>query len=190
MHPGLWTQYFEATPHHNNTQHNTTTTHHNNTTGDPAQVLGKRGPAGWSMAHKQDMQHLSRRTALLAKVFRGQTAQMTTDKLICARCDAAPPGSEPEPSLLTENCEKKQTNAENKLQDSGCLCTCQAPPWVVSSKRPNPALRAHPECSTAWYRRRVPNRSTTKTPRAGWVGGWVGAVFPGSPPTHHPINLP
>ena len=81
-----------------------------------------------------------------------------------------------------------------------------------------PALCAHPECSTAWYRLSVPNRSTTEVYlRAGWVGGrgfpgftanpqrtfgpsWsvrllaaprsVGpAVFLGSPPTHHPIYL-
>ena len=49
---------------------------------------------------------------------------------------------------------------------------CQTVENLVSPNRPNSAHHAYFECATAWYRRSVPNRSTTNVqPRSGWVGG-------------------
>ena len=103
---------------------------------------------------------------------------MTTDKLICARCDTAPPGSEPEPPLPplpTESFEKKTNlNAEKT--------NCQTvDAFVPARHRPG------------WYRRSVPTPRSVRTPSAPRhgiaeasrtaarpeltpaLGGWVGA---------------
>ena len=85
------------------------------------------------------------------------------------------PNHPPPPSPAEESCGK--TARYKGHQTVGAL----VPPWVVSPKRPNPALRAHRACPTVWYRRSVPNRGKTKIHPA--PGGWVGAVFLGSPPT-------
>ena len=53
------------------------------------------------------------------------------------------------------------------------LCTFQVPPWVVSPKRPNPALRAHPACTT-WYpeaSRTVARPMHTSRRVVGWAKG-------------------
>ena len=82
-----------------------------------------------------------------------------------------PSRSEPEHPSPTESHEKKKLLRKTHCQAVETICACQALPRVASPKRPKSALRAQPECATAWYRRSVPNRGTTSAhPRAGWVG--------------------
>ena len=106
---------------------------------------------------------------------------------LCARVGSQPSRSEPEPSPPQRRAAEKTTRKKKGIKQGG-LCARQVPPWVVSPKRPNPALRAYLACPTVWYRRSVPNRGTTKIHPA--PGGWVGAVFLGSPPTLNTLLVP